>query len=126
MSDKKVVVVGAGCAGLSATYTLRKHGIDVITFEASDVAGGRCRSFTEQGYTFSVGAQSTEPQWRTTFEYLNELGLTDKLYTVKKQRIGFFVNGKVRTVFTGGNLWETIRAMPENIRFFFTGHSRGS
>ena len=121
MRDKKVVVVGAGCAGLSATYTLRKHGIDEVTFEANEVAGGRCRSFTEQGYTFSVGAQSTEPQWRTTFEYLNELGLMDKVYTVKKQRLGFFVKGKVRTAFMGGNLWETIKTMPENIRFFFTG-----
>ena len=78
MSDKKVVVVGAGCAGLSATYTLRKHGIDAVAFEASDVAGGRCRSDTEDGYLISVGAQSTEPQWRTTCEYLDELGASSR------------------------------------------------
>jgi protoporphyrinogen/coproporphyrinogen III oxidase len=38
MSNKKVIVVGAGCAGLSATYTLRKHGVDVITFESRATA----------------------------------------------------------------------------------------
>jgi protoporphyrinogen oxidase len=120
MSNKKVVVVGAGCAGLSATYTLRKRGVDVITFESMATAGGRCRSITEQGYTFSIGAGSTEPQWETTFQYLNELGLMDKVFSLQKQRYGFFVKGKIRTVFVGGNLWDTIKTMPENIKFFFT------
>lgn len=126
MSNKKVVVVGAGCAGLSATYALRKHGIDVVAFEANNVAGGRCRSITEQGYTFSIGAGSTEPQWETTFEYLNELGLMDKVFSLQKQRYGFFVKGKIRTIFMGGNLWDTLRTMPENIRFFFTGIPLGT
>ncbi len=115
-----VIVVGAGCAGLSATYTLQKQGIDVVAFEANDVAGGRCRSITEQGYTFSIGAGSTEPQWGTTFQYLNELGLMDKVFSLQKQRYGFFVKGKIRTVFTGGNLWGTIVTLPENIKFLLT------
>ena len=120
MTNKKVVVVGAGCAGLSATYTLRKQGVDVVVFEAGPAAGGRCRSITEQGYTFSIGAGSTEPQWETTFEYLNELGLMDKVFSLQKQRYGFFVKGKIRTVFMGGSLWDTITALPENTRFLFT------
>jgi phytoene dehydrogenase-like protein len=120
MSKEKVVVVGAGYAGLSAVYTLRKEGIDVVAFEANDAAGGRCRSIMEQGYTFSIGAGSTEPQWETTFEYLNELGLMDKVFSLQKQRYGLFVKGKIRTVFTGGSLWDTISTMPENIRFLLT------
>jgi len=31
---RRVIVVGAGCAGLSATYTLRKQGVDVVALEA--------------------------------------------------------------------------------------------
>jgi protoporphyrinogen oxidase len=121
MSANKVVVVGAGCAGLSATYTLRKNGFEVITFEASDVVGGRCRTVMEDGYEFLAGAGSTEPQWITTFQYLEELGLLDRVYSVQKQRYGFVRNGKVHTIFIGGNLWETIKSLPENIKFFFTG-----
>ncbi len=121
MSTKNVVVVGAGCAGLSATYTLRKNGINVITFEASDVVGGRCRTVMEDGYEFMSGAGSTEPQWSTTCQYLQELGLLDRVYSIQKQRYGFVRNGKVRTIFIGGNLRETIKALPENIKFFFTG-----
>ncbi len=121
MGEKRVVVIGAGCAGLSATYTLRKQGIDVVTFEANDVAGGRCRSVTDQGYTFSMGAGSTEPQWETTFKYLDELGLMDRLFSIQKQRYGFMRNGKIRTVFTGGSTWEMVKTLPENVKFFFTG-----
>ena len=34
---QRVVVVGAGIAGLAAAYTLQKHNIDVLVLEASDV-----------------------------------------------------------------------------------------
>ena len=120
MNSKKVVVIGAGCAGLSAAYTLKKHGIESIVFEAEDIAGGRCRTVTEDGYAFSIGAGSTEPQWETTFQYFKELELTDKVFSIQKQRYGFLRNGKIRTVFIGGNFWEMLKASPENLKFFFT------
>jgi oxygen-dependent protoporphyrinogen oxidase len=120
MGSKKVVIIGAGCAGLSAAYTLKKHGIDMVVFEAEAVAGGRCRTVTEDGYAFSIGAGSTEPQWETTFKYFEELGLTDKVFSIQKQRYGFLKNGKIRTVFVGGNFWDSLKAVPENLKFFFT------
>lgn len=126
MDKKAVVVVGAGCAGLSATYELRKQGIDVVAFEARDTAGGRCRSVTDQGYTFSIGAGSTEPQWETTFQYLNELGLMSRVYSLQKQRYGFFINGKLRIFSAGGGLVDNIAALPQNIRFLFTGPPLGA
>lgn len=60
MSVKKVVIIGAGCAGLSAAYTLSKHGVDVISYEAASVAGGRCQtewgSVTVTWWTYNVGS----------------------------------------------------------------------
>jgi len=38
---KSVAVVGAGLAGLSAAYELRKRGYSVTVFEASERPGGR-------------------------------------------------------------------------------------
>jgi oxygen-dependent protoporphyrinogen oxidase len=120
MGNKKVVVVGAGCAGLSATHELRKQGIDVICFEARDAAGGRCRTVSEQGYLFSIAAGSTEPQWETTFQYLNEFGLMNKVFSLQKQRFGLIRNGKMHTISMGGGLWNTLRSLPENTKFLFT------
>ncbi len=75
---------------------------------------------TDEGYKFSMGAGSTEPQWETTFDYFNELGLMDKVFSIQKQRYGFLKNEKIKTVFIGGNFYEMIKTLPENIRFFFT------
>jgi oxygen-dependent protoporphyrinogen oxidase len=121
MSANKVIIIGAGCAGLSAAYTLKKQGVDFAVYEASGEVGGRCRTEVVDGYEFFVGAGSTEPQWATTFQYLKELGLEDRVYSIQKQRYGFYRNGKIRTVFMGGAFKDTLRALPENIRFFFTG-----
>ena len=40
---KKVVIVGAGPAGLSAAETLIRHGHEVVIFEKSDSIGGQVR-----------------------------------------------------------------------------------
>ncbi|MGC2493796.1 MAG: FAD-dependent oxidoreductase [Candidatus Binatus sp.] len=48
MPNKKVVVVGAGMAGLSAAYRLRKAGVDVTVLESNDHVGGRVRTETRE------------------------------------------------------------------------------
>lgn len=40
-SKKKVIVVGAGIAGLRAAAVLHRHGIDVVVLEGRDRIGGR-------------------------------------------------------------------------------------
>ena len=56
----KVVVVGAGLAGLSATYRLRKNGINAVLYDAQERLGGRCWSITDffdNGQTAEHGGQ---------------------------------------------------------------------
>ncbi|EKX37753.1 hypothetical protein GUITHDRAFT_116060 [Guillardia theta CCMP2712] len=55
---KKVVVIGAGFAGLSAACCLAKDGFDVTVLERLPDVGGRCRAWKEGGYTFDMG-----PSW---------------------------------------------------------------
>ena len=47
---KKVVVIGAGLAGVSAGFHLAEH--DPVLFERESAVGGLCRSFTQDGFTF--------------------------------------------------------------------------
>lgn len=55
---KKVIVIGAGFAGLSAATKLADEGYDVTILEKNSMAGGRARVFEEQGFIFDMG-----PSW---------------------------------------------------------------
>ena len=44
---QRIAVVGSGIAGLSAAYTIAKHGgehVDVVLFEKSDKIGGHAHT----------------------------------------------------------------------------------
>jgi flavin-dependent dehydrogenase len=49
VTTQQVVIIGGGCAGLSAAYSLRKQGVDFTLFEAGSSDGGRCRTEVEDG-----------------------------------------------------------------------------
>ena len=50
--SKKVTIIGAGIAGLSAGCYLQMNGYDTEIFELHDKPGGVCTSWTRKGFTF--------------------------------------------------------------------------
>ena len=59
--SKKVIVIGAGFAGLSASCYLAKSGFQVTLLEKNDALGGRARMFEDElglGFKFDMG-----PSW---------------------------------------------------------------
>lgn len=58
MPDKKVVVIGAGFAGLSAATHLAHLGFQVTLLEKNTTPGGRARKFEAEGFVFDMG-----PSW---------------------------------------------------------------
>lgn len=58
MKKKRVVVIGAGFAGLSTACYLAKAGYRVTVLEKNDSAGGRARVFESDGFVFDMG-----PSW---------------------------------------------------------------
>ncbi|MGZ5247047.1 MAG: phytoene desaturase family protein [Flavitalea sp.] len=56
--SKKVIVIGSGFAGLSASSFMAKAGWDVTVLEKQSIPGGRARQLKESGYTFDMG-----PSW---------------------------------------------------------------
>ncbi|MGV3539519.1 MAG: phytoene desaturase family protein [Rufibacter sp.] len=57
-SVRKVIVIGAGFAGLAAACSLAKAGYEVVCLEKNEVAGGGGRVFQGEGFTFVMG-----PSW---------------------------------------------------------------
>ena len=56
--EKKVVVIGAGFAGLSAACHLARKGYRVTVLEKNEIPGGRARRYEADGFVFDMG-----PSW---------------------------------------------------------------
>lgn len=75
MANKKVIVVGAGMAGLAAAFRLRNAGVDVTVLESSDHVGGRLMTDSRDGYKIERGAQLITSTYRNALGLVKELGL---------------------------------------------------
>lgn len=53
--QKKVVIIGAGPAGLTAAYELCKAGVKSVVLEKDKVVGGISRTVNYKGYHFDIG-----------------------------------------------------------------------
>jgi phytoene dehydrogenase-like protein len=56
----KVVIVGAGMAGLTAAAYLSKEGQDILLIDKGKKCGGLLNSFQRDGFLFDAGARSIE------------------------------------------------------------------
>lgn len=52
---KRVIVIGAGVAGLAAAARLQHAGYEVTLFEKEPLVGGKMNQIREEGFTFDVG-----------------------------------------------------------------------
>ncbi len=79
MSDlqkKRVIVVGAGWAGLGATYHLAKQGYDVTLLEAGAYPGGLVAGWqTTAGKSVEAGIHGFWYPYRNIFSLINELNI---------------------------------------------------
>src|SRR5882762_819001 len=78
-SNVQVAVVGAGLAGLTATYRLHQAGVDVASYEANpERIGGRCwteREFFANGQFAEHGRSRIGTAHREIRDLAAELGL---------------------------------------------------
>lgn len=69
MPDYDVVVIGAGLGGLSAGAQLAKSGRRVLVLEQSDLVGGCCSTFEQDGFRFDLGASIIEAASEIDFAF---------------------------------------------------------
>ena len=75
--EPRVVVVGAGLAGLTCAYRLSQRGVPVDLYEATDRVGGRCWSGTgwPDGQAFEHGGELIEDWQSSILALVEELDL---------------------------------------------------
>ncbi|MEN6473565.1 MAG: NAD(P)/FAD-dependent oxidoreductase [Syntrophaceae bacterium] len=112
----KIVVIGAGAAGLAATHALRKAGVDVTTFEAGPYAGGRARCYQKDGFIFDTGAQFMAKVCATQLRLCHELGLSDEIFNFDL-KTSHWRDGKIHPLPTAGNIRKFLKEIPELFKF---------
>ncbi len=120
-SKNRVLVIGAGPAGLSAAYFLKKNGYrDVLVFEKLGRVGGMCRTITEDYESFDLGANYLTPAYWETLRLACEynmktygerppmaLDLTQKHPNGKKD---YYIRSIWKAAREKSSFWELARA----------------
>jgi hydroxysqualene dehydroxylase len=89
---RTVHIIGAGLAGLAAAVDLASRGAAVIVHEATNVAGGRARSYPDAalGMTIDNGNHLLLSGNHAALTYLRRLGVEDRLVGPTSAQFSFF------------------------------------
>lgn len=119
--ERKVVIIGAGPAGLTAAWETAKHDMGVEVIEQYHLVGGIARTESYKGYSFDIGghrfftkAQEAADLWRDW--------MGDELLT-RTRRSRIYYKGtyfhyplKALNALFGLGLWESVRILCSYVR----------
>lgn len=105
---KKIGVVGAGIAGLTAAWRLQRAGHEVEVFEACAYPGGRMASREVGGFVLDLGVHMLLEHYDRTRALLAELGLTDQWFELHDGEGGVLRDHEVRG-FSPRNAFDVLR-----------------
>ena len=86
-SDKKVVIIGGGPAGLTASYQLSKTGVESIVLEKDQILGGLSRTVNYKNYYFDIGGHRFFTKIKEVEDIWNEVLGDDFLLRKRLSRI---------------------------------------
>ena len=95
---QRVIVIGAGMAGLSAAYELLRAGHDPVILEAAQRVGGRCYTLRQpfrHGLYAEAGAMRFPATHELVFAYINQFQLPVRKFTGANPNGLFFLQGQV-------------------------------
>ena len=110
-NGKKVIILGAGLAGMTVAYELQKLGYSCTILEARERTGGRCWSIRngskhserdrqtvtanfDEGQYFNAGPSRIPHNHELTLHYCKELGVPIQVYNNVNESTYYFAEGK--------------------------------
>jgi monoamine oxidase len=119
---QRVIVVGAGVAGLVAAYELMKAGHDPVLLEAQARVGGRVCTWREpftHGLYSEVGAMRIPRAHNLTLAYIDKFGLHVSPFTMGNPQGYYYINGQRHRI-------ADANADPALLGFELAGLTRGT
>jgi protoporphyrinogen oxidase len=121
MSNKHVVVIGAGPAGLTAALELSKNQVPAVVVEADKQVGGLARTVNYKGYLFDIGGHRFFTKWEEVNQIWREI-LGDKflerprLSRIYYHRKFFLYPLVAKNALFGLGLFESVRILGSYIK----------
>lgn len=119
-NGRRVVVLGAGLAGLSAAYNLMRSGFEVVVLEAQNRPGGRVQTvrapFVNGGYA-EMGALRIPDVHVYTNKYIDEFNLKSTLFEYDEPDAKlWYLDGQRFATPKNGQEWPLARMSPDERR----------
>jgi protoporphyrinogen oxidase len=118
----RVVVVGAGPAGLTAAYELCKAGITSIVLEKDSEIGGLSRTASYKGYGFDIGGhrfftkvKAVEDMWREVLP-ASQFLRRQRLSRIYYNRRFFFYPLRASNALLGLGLWNSALVLASYVK----------
>ena len=96
-TPKKIIIVGAGLAGLAAGYELKRAGHNLVILEEQQRVGGRVYTLRDpfsEGLYAEVGAMRIPRAHKLTMEYIEKFGLKTNDFTMDNPNGYYYIGGK--------------------------------
>lgn len=126
MKNHRIVVVGAGIAGLAAAYHLKRAGYNPIVFERAEKVGGRMATDVVGDFTIDYGAQFFYDNFSLLPSLIREVDLAPK-FIQGGQTLSMLKGGKCRA-FRADDLLSPLESgilgLGAWLRFGFLGYGR--
>jgi protoporphyrinogen oxidase len=119
--SKRVVVIGAGPAGLTAALELSRHGVTAVVLESDTLVGGLARTVNYKGYLFDIGGHRFFTKWDEVNQIWEEvlgekLLLRPRLSRIYYRNKFFSYPLDAKNALLGLGLVESVRIMASYLR----------